>query len=312
MEIRHHMIRTSIFALSALALAACGGANTATDTDPTTTEETQEANPIDQYIPWPEGSDQIQTTASGLQYIIVRKTDEGVTPTPRDRVTVHYDGRLTDGDQFDASYNRGSPSTFGVTQVISGWTEGLQLMSEGDEFIFYIPSNLGYGQNPRPGGKIKPGDDLIFRVEMLEVEQAPPPKQVSTDAWANYTPWNSGADGVVKTGSGVEYVVIESGNPEGEPPAPTDTVIVHYEGRLDATGETFDSSFARGLAADFERNRVIPGWQEALGLMRPGDRWLVHIPSGLAYGPRGTPGGEIPPNSNLNFEVELMDVLKPR
>lgn len=265
-------------------------------------------NPLATYIPWDAERAEVQTTESGLQYVIVRKGDEGGDmPGPRDRVSVMYDGRLTDGTVFDSSYERGSSATFGVNQVISGWTEGLQLMSVGDEFVFYIPTELGYGQNPRPGGVIKPGDDLIFRVELKQVVKAPEPRPTDEEAWAKYTPWNSELPEVQKTGSGLEYVVLASGDEAGTQPQGSDRVVVYYEGRFDEGGGVFDSAFKRGEAAIFPVNRVIPGWIEALQLMRAGDRWLVHVPGNLAYGPAGN--GPIPPNAALNFEVELMDVV---
>lgn len=265
-------------------------------------------NPLNTYIPWDPDRSEVQTTESGLQYVIVREGEEdGVTPGPRDRVSVMYDGRLIDGTVFDSSYERGSTATFGVNQVIPGWTEGLQLMSTGSEFIFYIPTELGYGQNPRPGGKIKPGDDLIFRVELKQVVKAPEPRATDTDAWDKFTPWNSDLPEVQKTGSGLEYVVLASGDEGGTSPTGGDRSVVYYEGRFDDGGEVFDSAFQRGEAAIFPTNRVIPGWTEALQLMKPGDRWLIHVPGNLAYGPRGN--GPIPPNAALNFEVELMDVI---
>lgn len=265
-------------------------------------------NPLATYIPWDAERAEVQTTESGLQYVIVREGDEGGDmPGPRDRVSVMYDGRLTDGTVFDSSYERGSSATFGVNQVISGWTEGLQLMSVGDEYIFYIPTELGYGQNPRPGGVIKPGDDLIFRVELKQVVKAPEPRPTDDEAWAKYAPWNSDLPEVQKTGSGLEYVVLASGDEAGTQPQGSDRVVVYYEGRFDEGGGVFDSAFKRGEAAIFPVNRVIPGWIEALQLMRSGDRWLVHVPGDLAYGPAGN--GPIPPNAALNFEVELMDVV---
>lgn len=265
-------------------------------------------NPLATYIPWDAERAEVQTTESGLQYVVVRESEEdGEMPGPRDRVSVMYDGRLTDGTVFDSSYERGSSATFGVNQVISGWTEGLQLMSVGDEFIFYIPTELGYGQNPRPGGVIKPGDDLIFRVELKQVVKAPEPRPTDEEAWAKYTPWNSELPDVQKTGSGLEYVVLASGDDAGTQPQGSDRVVVYYEGRFDEGGGVFDSAFKRGEAAIFPVNRVIPGWIEALQLMRSGDRWLVHVPGDLAYGPAGN--GPIPPNAALNFEVELMDVV---
>lgn len=268
-------------------------------------------NPLATYIPWDADRSEVQTTESGLQYVIVREGEEGGDkPGPRDRVSVMYDGRLVDGTVFDSSYERGSTATFGVNQVISGWTEGLQLMSVGDEFIFYIPTELGYGQTPRPGGKIKPGDDLIFRVELEQVVKAPEPRAIDSDAWAKFTPWNSELPEIQKTGSGLEYVVLASGDETGTSPEGGDRVVVYYEGRFDEGGDVFDSAFARGEAAIFPANRVIPGWVEALQMMKPGDRWLVHVPGNLAYGPSGN--GPIPPNAALNFEVELMDVVPVR
>lgn len=265
-------------------------------------------DPLATYIPWDSERPEVQTTESGLQYVIVREGEaDGETVGPRDRVSVMYDGRLTDGTVFDSSYARGSTSTFGVDQVISGWTEGLQLMSIGDEFIFYIPTELGYGDSPRPGGVIKPGDDLIFRVELRQVVKAPDPRPTDDEAWATYTPWNSDSPNIVKTGSGLEYVVLASGDETGIGPEGSDRVVVYYEGRFDQGGGVFDSAFKRGEPAMFPANRVIPGWVEALQLMKPGDRWLVHVPGDLAYGPAGN--GPIPPNAALNFEVELMDVV---
>jgi len=265
-------------------------------------------NPLATYIPWDAERAEVQTTESGLQYVIVREGEEGGDmPGPRDRVSVMYDGRLTDGIVFDSSYERGSSSTFGVDQVISGWTEGLQLMSVGSEYIFFIPTELGYGQNPRPGGVIKPGDDLIFRVELKQVVKAPEPRPTDDEAWAKYTPWNSELPDVQKTGSGLEYVVLASGDEAGTQPQGSDRVVVYYDGRFNEGGGVFDSAFRRGEPAMFPVNRVIPGWIEALQLMRSGDRWLIHVPGDLAYGPAGN--GPIPPNAALNFEVELMDVV---
>ncbi|MEM6947467.1 MAG: FKBP-type peptidyl-prolyl cis-trans isomerase [Pseudomonadota bacterium] len=262
------------------------------------------------HIPWDSARDSVVKTDSGLEYIIVSKGDEGgLSPVARDTVEVHYEGRLArNGEMFDSSFQRGQRASFPLNGVISGWTEGLQYLSEGDDAVFYIPADLAYGDSPRPGGVIQPGDDLIFRVSLNKVFPAPPPKEVDSAAWEAYTPWDSGREGVQKTGSGLEYVVLESVD-DGPSPAPEDRVVVFYEGRLDATGEVFDSAYARGEPAIFPAGRLIPGWVEALSLMKRGERWLIHIPSDLAYGENGTPGGPIPPSADLNFEVELMDVL---
>lgn len=115
---------------------------------------------------------------------------------------------------------------------------------------------------------------------------------------------NAGKPGVETLPSGLQYKVIRQGS--GASPGARDTVTVHYRGTL-TDGSEFDSSYARGQPASFPVNRVIPGWTEALQLMRVGDTWQLFIPPGLAYGERGA-GGKIPPNSALIFEVELLAV----
>ena len=110
----------------------------------------------------------VQTTESGLQYEVLVEGD-GEKPTETDQVRVHYHGTLIDGTVFDSSVERGEPAVFGVNRVISGWTEALQLMPVGSKWKVYIPSDLAYGANPRPGGAIKSNMALIFEVELLEI-----------------------------------------------------------------------------------------------------------------------------------------------
>jgi len=109
----------------------------------------------------------VKETASGLQYKIVQEGN-GKSPTASDNVTVHYTGKLVDGTVFDSSVQRGEPATFGLSQVIPGWTEGLQLLKEGGKAILYIPSDLGYGERGA-GGQIPPHSTLIFEVELIKV-----------------------------------------------------------------------------------------------------------------------------------------------
>ncbi|MDE5674724.1 MAG: FKBP-type peptidyl-prolyl cis-trans isomerase [Muribaculaceae bacterium] len=106
-------------------------------------------------------------TPTGLKYVVV-KEGSGKSPSATQEVTVHYTGMLTDGTVFDSSVARGEPATFPLNRVIAGWTEGLQLMKEGGETIFYIPSNLGYGAQGAPGA-IPPNADLIFDVQLIGV-----------------------------------------------------------------------------------------------------------------------------------------------
>ena len=109
----------------------------------------------------------VKTTASGLQYKVIT-AGNGKAPIVTDKVTVHYTGKLTDGTIFDSSVARGTPYTTGLTQVIGGWTEALQLMHEGDKWIIFIPENLGYGSRGS-GAQIPPYSVLIFELELIKV-----------------------------------------------------------------------------------------------------------------------------------------------
>ncbi|MDE6380267.1 MAG: FKBP-type peptidyl-prolyl cis-trans isomerase [Muribaculaceae bacterium] len=115
-----------------------------------------------------KGNSGYQTTPSGLKYITVVE-GTGESPKETDVVTVHYTGRLLDGTVFDSSVERGEPTSFPLQMVIKGWTEGLQLMKVGGKTVFYIPSNLAYGEMGTPGGPIGPNQDLIFEVELLGI-----------------------------------------------------------------------------------------------------------------------------------------------
>lgn len=112
----------------------------------------------------------VQVTESGLQYIVL-KEGKGEKPAETSTVKVHYHGTLIDGTVFDSSVDRGTPAEFPVNRVIKGWTEGLQLMSVGSKYKFFIPQELAYGAFPREGGAIKPFMPLIFEVELLEVKK---------------------------------------------------------------------------------------------------------------------------------------------
>lgn len=292
------MIRTFAAAIAAaFMITACNGAQEPADVDAT----------FDKYLPWNADGADVKSTDTGLQYVVLKEgPDSGESPVPTDLVRVHYEGRTAAGEKFDSSYDRGAPSMFRLNQVIPGWTLGLQEMTEGDVYLFYIPNALAYGNQNR-GKVIKAGDDLVFQVELVEIVQ---PKTSDTEAWAKYTPWNPDLPEVVKTASGLQYVVLKSGDPAGESPVNGEMVSVYYEGRLAETGEVFDSAFERGQPEIFPSNRLIDGWVEALAMMKPGDRWLMYIPSDLGYGAQGTPGGPIPPNADLMFEVDMVDVMK--
>ena len=113
-------------------------------------------------------ADGVQTTASGLQYKVL-KSGNGATPTEASTAVVHYEGKLINGEIFDSSIKRGTPAEFPVTGVIKGWTEALLRMKVGDKYQLFIPPELAYGERGSPGG-IGPNEALIFEVELLQVK----------------------------------------------------------------------------------------------------------------------------------------------
>lgn len=177
---KNHLF-AGIAVLGMLGLAACsssaGKSNDTTDTAAAPEEtETTVAAPVDSLAAIftnPEKASQVATdstyatTETGLKYMVITE-GKGASPKATDEVTVHYEGKLTDGKVFDSSYVRGEPIAFPLNRVIPGWTEGLQLMKEGGKTIFYIPSRLAYGEQGAPGA-IPPNADLIFTVELIKV-----------------------------------------------------------------------------------------------------------------------------------------------
>ncbi len=247
--------------------------------------------------------DGVVVTASGLQYMVLEEGPAGgATPVSTDLVVVHYAGTLKDGVEFDSSIARGAAATFPLNRVIPAWTEGVQLMSEGDKFRFFVPPDLGYGQYGS-GPKIGPNEALIFDVELITVKS---PERNLENA-EKFLADNSKKDGVTTTQSGLQYEVIREGAADGKSPEATDTVEVHYQGTL-LNGTEFDSSYARGESIEFPLNRVIAGWTEGVQLMSEGDKYRFFIHPDLGYGAGGTPGGPIGPNEALVFEVELISV----
>lgn len=234
-------------------------------------------------------------TASGLASKVLAKGKGDKRPGPTDTVTVHYSGWTTDGKLFDSSVKRGTPASFPLNGVIPGWTEGLQLMVEGEKRRFWIPAALAYGENPGGG---RPGGTLVFDVELLGIKEAPKPPPVPEDVAA------PPAD-AAKTDSGIASKVLKKGSGATHPKA-TDMVRVHYSGWT-TDGKMFDSSVLRDEPAMFPLNGVIPGWTEGVQLMVEGEKRRFWIPAKLAYGdnpPQGAPAG------TLVFDVELIQIVK--
>ncbi len=252
--------------------------------------------------------DAVKVTDSGLQYEVV-ETDEtnDRKPRPTDDVAVEYKGMLIDGTEFDSSQARGAPAKFNVADVIPGWIEGLQLMSVGDTYKFYIPPDLAYGEAGEPRGIIAPNEALVFEVTLLEAKESE--AAVNLEAAKEFLKQNRVKADVETTDSGLQYKVLEKADETAPRPTTADRVKVHYRGTL-IDGTEFDSSYARNFPTEFGVGQVISGWTEGLQLMREGEKFQFFIPPDLAYGERGT-GDDIGPNAALIFEVELLEVIKP-
>ncbi len=219
--------------------------------------------------------DKMKTTKSGLKYEDV-KEGAGEAAKSGDLVEVHYTGWLSDGKKFDSSLDRKQSFKLpiGVGMVIKGWDEGLVGMKAGGVRKLEIPPELGYGARGA-GDVIPPGATLVFQIELLKVKP------------------------------GIKIEDIKAG--DGAAAKRGDQVTVHYTGTL-TNGKKFDSSvggepFSFRLGA----GQVIQGWDIGVAGMKVGGKRKLTIPAELAYGERGA-GSDIPPNSTLVFEVELLKV----
>jgi FKBP-type peptidyl-prolyl cis-trans isomerase len=258
---------------------------------PARAETTMPETPTDVQAPPADAA----KTASGLASKVLQAGKGEHKPAAADTVTVHYSGWTTDGKLFDSSVKRGQPTSFPLNGVIKGWTEGLQLMVEGEKRRFWIPANLAYGEKPGGG---RPGGLLVFDVELLAIKAAPKPPAVPEDVAA--APATA-----EKTASGIASRVLTKGTGTAHPKA-TDQVKVHYSGWT-TDGKMFDSSVMRGESIVFPLNQVIPGWTEGVQLMVEGEKRRLWIPGKLAYGDTAPPGA---PAGTLVFDVELIEIVK--
>ena len=222
-------------------------------------------------------------TPSGLASRVLTPGTGKIHPGAADIVTVHYTGWKTDGSMIDSSVLRGKPATFPLDGVIKGWTEGVQLMVDGEKRRFWIPDTLAYkGQPQRPQGM------LVFDIELISFTSLSAPADVK-----------AAPSDAKKTGSGLAYKVLTPGTGTKHPSA-TSNVTVHYTGWT-TDGKRFDSSVARGQPISFNLDEVIKGWTEGVQLMVAGEKARFWIPDTLAY--KGQPQR---PQGTLVFDIELI------
>ena len=268
--------------------------------------------------PFPADCRTMNKTASGVRYIpIVNGDINAGSPSADSTIVVNYEAFLAEsGRLIDSSYSRGDSSVYEISELIDGWAEAVQLMNPGDEWLVFVPSTQAFGSEPL-GDLIPANSDLVYRVQLegflsavalaQAADVAPAPAGPDMAAWQASFPWDPERVDATTLPSGVSIVVLEKSPSEGPSPLEGDQVVLHYEGRLAETSTFFDSSWSRGDPARFEAGTLVPGFNEALALMMPGDRFLVHIPADQAYGDEGW-GEDIPPGADLMFQIELLDV----
>lgn len=235
-------------------------------------------------------------TASGLAIAVAGAQENGTQESGAQTPSAHAHAHATQGapttssatgDKAQASYSL-------------GLLLGAQLPKLGLDEKTVDFQRFTQGLKDVMSGKAHPAQADQQKVAMFV-------QQNNAAAARRFLAANGKRPGVKTTQSGLQYKVLSPGN--GASPQPTDQVTVNYRGTL-LDGTVFDSSYERGQPATFALNKVIPGWQEALSMMKPGAKWQIFIPPELAYGPN-SPAPQIPPNALLKFDVELLKVAPP-
>ena len=247
----------------------------------------------------PEGAEK---TESGISSRVLQEGTGTSHPKADEKVRVHYSGWQTDGYNFDSSLSRGVPATFGLNQVIKGWTEGVQLMVEGEKRRFWIPGELAYGilegelppigeNGKRPG---RPLGQLCFDIELIKILRPHPTPENLTAA-----PEDAGTNP-----SGVASKVIKAGTGEAKP-KPTDNVQVHYT-VWTTDGKVVDSTLPNERPKTLPLKRTVKGFTEGVQMMVEGETRRIWVPMNMAYGAAPPPTA---PEGMLIFEVELLKIL---
>ena len=234
--------------------------------------------------------DDVTVTDSGLQYRIIEE-GEGDSPNSESVVFVEYEGSTISGETFMDS---DGIDYFPISILnLEGLVEGMQLMTEGSRFEFFIPSELGYGDNPPTGGPLRPGSVLVFDMELDSFLQDP----------EDYLAENRENEDITETETGLQYRVIEEGSDNS--PAEEDEVSVRYTGTF-TNGYVFDESPDEDTVT-FPVSGVIPGFSEALQLMGEGAIYEIFVPADIGYGDNTPPS--IPDGAILVFEIELDEII---
>jgi len=234
--------------------------------------------------------DDVEVTDSGLQYRIIEE-GEGDSPNSESVVFVEYVGTTISDETF--MYSDGI-DYFPISILnLEGLAEGIQMMNEGSRFEFFIPPELGYGDNPPTGGPLRPGSVLVFDMELDSFLQDP----------EEFLAENREREDITVTETGLQYRVIEEGSDNS--PAEEDEVSVRYTGTF-TNGYVFDESPDEDTVT-FPVSGVIPGFSEALQLMGEGATYEIFVPADIGYGDNTPPA--IPDGAILVFEIELDEII---
>jgi len=238
-----------------------------------------------------------QKGPKGLKYYVVNQ-GHGPLAKTNENAYVHYTGWLPDGTIYSSSRNIGDAVriTVGAHDVFEGWDQGLQLMSEGSKIRLEIPWQLAFGKEGY-GNRVPPKTNICLDLEMVRLTPE-----------IHVTKWDGTGHDTLTTLSGLRYIVFDEGS--GDLIKSNSLVTVHYSGYF-TDGKLFDSSVKREEPLKFPvgAGLVIEGWDEAALLMRPGSKFQLIVPARLAYGEAGSPP-EIPANTDLIFDIEVMDVIQ--
>ena len=278
------LTRLILLGLLAVSAAACENGCTRNSNPDTPAAGADIAAPPDVEAPPADAA----RTASGLASKVLKAGIGSTHPKPNSRVRVHYTGWTTDGEMFDSSVARGEPIVFGLSEVIAGWTEGVQLMVAGEKRRMWIPTELAY--NNAPGA---PQGMLVFDVELIDILEAPPaPADVAAPP-----------AGAGRTPSGLAFKVLSPGTGTARPDN-DDRVTIHYTGWT-TDGALFDSTSMRGEPVTIPIADAVSGFRQGVQLMVEGEKRRLWIPESLAY--KGQPGA---PRGMLVFDVELVKIEK--
>jgi FKBP-type peptidyl-prolyl cis-trans isomerase len=238
---------------------------------------------------------------SGLRYVIT-SVGTGIKPTPDATISARYTARfLPTNEIFD---QKTDGAVFILNTLIVGWRIGVPLMTKGSKFTLYIPSGLAYGSSGA-GTVVAPNANVSYEIELLDDDAQLVADVAAIDTYLRDS-LNLNPDSIHKDPSGLRYVFALKGT--GPKAISTSTITVKYTGKFLPPQKVFTSAASQSTASHWPLSGVIRGWQIGIPLIPEGSQVTLYLPSGLAYGPGGYPDGNVPANTNVSFDINLISV----